>query len=253
MKHLARIIPGPLSFFAVLLIGVPIASAYVASSSMYRLQSDSINVGGTLSTSTSFRVEDTVGEHAIGTSSSATYVVKAGYQQMQGSFLTVTVPANVTLAPNIPSVSGGIANGLTSLTVTTDNTTGYSMSINSSASPALSSGANNFPNYVPAGADPDLAFSTPIGSSRFGFSPEGGDIVQRWKDDGSVCNAGVLDTGSACWGPLSTTPETIVSRSLSNTPSGTLTTIRFRAESGASNVQPAGSYTATTTITVIAN
>ena len=126
------------------------------------------------------------------------------------------------------------------------------MNIRASATPALSSGANNFADYVPAGADPDFAFTTPAAASRFGYTPEGGDIVQRFRDNGAVCNAGASDTASACWAALTTTASTVVTRTTPNHPSGTPTTIRFRAESGATNVQPAGGYTATATLTVLA-
>ena len=235
-----------------LIVCAPVATAYVSSSTNYRIQTDSINTGGTLSTSTSYTAEDTLGESGVGTSSSASYQIKAGYQQMQQVYIAISAPGNVTLSPNIPDV-GGVANGLATWTVTTDNMAGYSMNIRASGTPALQSGINSFANYVTAGADPDFTFSTPLAASRFGFTPEGGDIVQRYKDNGSVCNSGSSDTASACWAPLLTTPETIVNRATPNHPSGSATTVRFRAESGTSNVQPVGTYTATSTLTVIPN
>lgn len=236
---------------SLLLIGVPLASAFVSSSTNYRIQTDSINVGGALSTSTSYRAEDTLGESGVGTSSSATYQIKAGYQQMQQTYIAISSPGSITLAPSILSVGGGTGNGSAVWTVTTDNAAGYTMNIGASASPALVSGANTFVNYVPAGADPDFTFTTPAASSRFGFTPEGADIVQKYKDNGVACNAGGLDTASSCWAALSTTPDTIVTRATPNHPSGTATTVRFRAVSGAANVQPLGSYTATATLTVL--
>lgn len=236
----------------VLFSGAPLALAYVASSSNYRVQMDSVNAGGMLSTSTSYTAEDTLGESAVGSSVSTSYQVKAGYQQMQEVYLSVSLSGNVTLLPNIPSLGGGVADGTGSWTVTTDNLAGYSMSIRASTSPALVSGANNFPDYVPAGAAPDFTFSTPAASSRFGFTPEGADIVQQYRDNGAVCNAGGGDTAAACWSGLSTSPITIADSALANHPSGSLTSVHFRAASGASNVQAGGSYAATTTLTVIA-
>jgi len=251
MKKIKQITPSVLVLFSFFILGTP-AFAYVASSTSYRIQADSINIGGVLSTSTSFRAEDTLGESGVGTSSSASYNIKAGYQQMQQTYLAVTVPSNVSLSPNIPTLGGGAANGVASWTVTTDNISGYSMSIRSSGAPAMISGANSFLDYVPAGAPPDFTFTTPSASRRFGFSPEGTDISQRFRDNGAVCNAGALDTTSACWDPLAASPANIASRATPNHPLGTLTTVRFRAESGATNVQPVGSYQATTTLTVIA-
>jgi hypothetical protein len=213
---------------------------------------DSVNVGGILSTSTTYRAEDTLGETGVGTSSSASYRVKGGYQQMQETYLAITLPTDVTLSPSIPNTGGGTANGAAAWTVVTDNSAGYTFTLVASASPALVSGVNNFPDYVPAGADPDFTFSTPAASSRFGFSPEGTDITQRYKDNGVACNTGSSDTASSCWAPLSTSALTIGTRLTANHPSGTTMTVRFRAVSGASNTQAPGSYQATTTVTVLA-
>lgn len=232
--------------------GVPLAQAYVASSSNYVIQSDSVNTGGGLSTSTSYNVQDTLGESGVGTSSSPTYQLKGGYQQMQETYLAISAAGNITMLPNIPSVGGGVADGSAAWTVTTDDPAGYTMNIASAVAPALKSGANNFADYVPAGANPDFTFTTAAAAANFGFSPEGSDIVQKYKDNGAACNAGALDSGSACWSGLSTTANTIVTRTTPNHPSGTATTVRFRAASGASNTQPGGSYTATATLTVIA-
>jgi hypothetical protein len=247
-----RLLPSAFTLLSLATLAIaPGALAYVASSSNYRIQADSVNGAGLLSTSSSYRIEDTVGESGVGTSSSATFSIKAGYQQMQDVYLALAPSGNISLAPAIPSTGGGSADGSAVFTVTTDNIAGYTMSIQSSGVPALVSGANNFPNYVPGGVDPDFTFTTPAASSRFGMSPEGSDIVQRFKDNGAACNAGALDTASACWDAITTTPTTIAGRSSPNNPSGTATTIRFHAGSGASNTQAAGSYTATATVTVI--
>lgn len=253
MKNILRLFASISIFVATLIIALPVASAYIASSTNYRIQSDSVNVGGNLSTSTSYRAEDTLGESGVGTSSSATYNIKAGYQQMQETYLAITAPGNVTLSPNIPAIGGGVANGVATWTVTTDNAAGYTMNIRATSSPALVSGANNFADYVPAGSDPDYTFTTPAASNRFGFTTEGTDIAQKFKDNGVSCNiAGGSDTASTCWLPLATTANTIVTRTSANNPSGTATSVRFRAVSGASNTQTAGSYVATTTLTVLA-
>ncbi len=235
-----------------LVCGVPLAQAYVASSSNYVIQTDSVNTGGGFSTSTSYNAQDTLGESGVGTSSSLTYQLKGGYQQMQATYLAISAPGNVTMLPSIPSVGGGVADGVATWTVTTDDPAGYTMNIVSASAPALQSGINSFADYAPAGANPDFTFITAAAAANFGFSPEGGDIVQKYKDNGVNCNAGALDTGSACWSGLSTTANTIVTRTTPNHPSGTATTLRFRAASGASNTQPGGSYTATATLTVIA-
>ena len=221
------------------------------SSSNFKIQSDSVNFGGDRSVSASYTIEDTVGEVATGPSASENFSVKAGYQQMHETAIAVTAASDVVMSPAIGGISGGVANGSTAFTVATDDPAGYTVSIVASSSPALKTSTDSFADYVPAGAAPDFAFSNAATASSFAFSPEGADIDQRFKDDGASCNAGSGDTAGACWDGLSTSAKTIVSRASGNSPAGTLTTIRFRAASGSSHVQTDGTYTATTTITVV--
>lgn len=51
------------------------------SSGKYKIQSDSMNFGGTRSSSFKYKLEDTKGEIATGDSSSGSYKINAGYQQ----------------------------------------------------------------------------------------------------------------------------------------------------------------------------
>ncbi len=235
-----------------LLFGVQVTYGYVASSTNYRIQSDAIDTGGGLSTSTNYTIESTVGEDASGTSSSATYNIKAGYQQMQQTYLAVSVPGNIALSPSIPTTGGGVANGQGIWTVTTDNTAGYSATLQGAAPPALVSGVNSFANYTPGGAAPDYTFSVAAAAGEFGFSPEGTDIADRYKDNGASCNTGSGDTADRCWDPIATSATTVALRTTGNHPAGTPLTLKFRAESGASNTQAPGTYTATATLTVLA-
>jgi len=222
------------------------------SSAHYRIQSDSMNFAGARSSSGSYAMEDTLGEVATGVASSSNYAMNAGYQQMHEVALAVVPATNVTLAPAINGLNGGTANGQTSFTVTTDDQAGYTVTLAAQASPALSSGANSFADYVPAGATPDFTFSNAATASSFAFTPEGADIAVRYRDTAGVCGVSGADTVDACWDGLSTTPVTIVSRAGANQPSGTVTTVKFRAASGSSHVQPDGTYVATTTVTVTA-
>lgn len=234
------------------LVYANIAAAQVMTSTNYSIQSDSLNAGGGLSTSTNYSIESTAGEIATGYSSSTNYNLHAGYQQMDSVFLSISAPSNVTLAPAIPSVGGGTADGSTSVTVTTDSAAGYQLTIQAAASPALASGSGSFADYAPAGADPDFGFTVAAASSAFGFSPEGSDIASTFKDDGAACNAGASDTADSCWAGLGTAGQLIAERSNSNMPAGTATVLKFRAESGAAHTQAAGTYSAVTTLTAIA-
>ena len=231
---------------------LPAVMADPMSSSNYKIQSDSINFAGDHSTSASYTMEDTVGEVATGITSSTNFTVKAGYQQMQETYIAVSPAADVAMSPAIGGITGGIANGSTSFTVTTDDQAGYSATLAASSSPALVAPTGSFADYVPAGAAPDFAFGIAATASAFAFTPEGADIDQRFKDNGVSCNAGSSDTADACWAGPSTSPITIADRTSANQPAGTLTTLKFRAASGASHVQPDGVYVATSTVTVTA-
>jgi hypothetical protein len=175
---------------------------------------------------------------------------------MQEVYLAIVPASNVTMSPAIGGVSGGTANGSATFTVTTDDPAGYTATIQASSTPALvntSSSTNAFADYVPAGAVPDFAFGIAASASAFAFSPEGADIDQRYKDNGSsVCGAGSADAADSCWDGLSTSPATIVTRTSANHPSGITTTLKFRAASGSSHIQPNGIYVATTTVTIFA-
>jgi len=226
----------------------------VMSSTNYVIQSDSVNNSGVRSVSSSYRIEDTVGEIATGESSSSNYKLKAGYQQMQETFLAVSAAADVTMSGSLGGVSGGTSNGQTSITVTTDSSGGYELYIKASSSPAMqgNSEGGNISNYTPAGANPDFTFSVASNAGEFGFTPEGSDISQEYRDNGSsACNTGSSDTSNACWNALTTTNELISHSATSTHPNGAATTVKFRITLGSANLTIEDTYTATSTLTAV--
>lgn len=228
-----------------------ISLAQVRTSSSYRLESDSINFGGGLSSSTSYSLESTAGEIATGPSDSASYKLRAGYQQMQEVFLSMTDAAAVVMAPAIGGLTGGVANGSTSVSVLTDSPAGYQLSIKAGSAPAMQKSPDTIADYVSlASPEADLNFSTSATDAHFGFSPEGGDIILRFKDNGAACGVGALDTTLSCWDGLSTS-NMIIAQGGPNQPTGATTTINFRVGVGSSAPVIAGSYIATTTLTAI--
>ncbi|MDC1205222.1 hypothetical protein N8083_00035 [Candidatus Pacebacteria bacterium] len=228
-----------------------IVHAQVRTSNNYQIQSDSINVGGGLSSSTNYSLESTAGEVATGPSDGTTYNLRAGYQQMQEVFLSLTGGADVNMTPSLPGVGGGISNGSTTLTAVTDSPSGYQLTIEASESPAMTSGSNTIADYSPSG-DPDLVFTTASVDAHLGYSPFGNDVVQKFQTNGSVCNVSGSASSTACWEGLSTTAETISQSSSPNQPAGTDTTIYFKVGIGPSVVQIAGTYVATSTVTLLA-
>ncbi len=237
--------------FAILFAVPLLLLADTMESTTYKIQSDSINIGGAAGSSTNYSMEDTVGEVGTGDLSSATYRLHAGYQQMNTSYISITDASDMSL-PNVGGVSGGSSAGSLGWTVTTDNLAGYSLSIAAATSPALkSSGGASFEDYSPAGVAPDYSFSITTTESAFGFSPEGTDILQKYKDNGSSCNAGSSDTADKCWDGFSTVEKIVAEGTSSNHPSGTLTTLKLRAEVGTDHIQDSGAYTTTLSVTAV--
>lgn len=227
-------------------------SAQVRQSTNYRIQSDSINVGGGLSTSTSYTVESTAGEIATGDSDSSNFGLNAGFQQMQEMYLAMTAAADVTMNPTIGGIVGGTSTGATSVTVTTDNPAGYQLTIEASSSPAMRSGVNSIADYVPGTANPDFVFTYNSTEAQFGYAPDGVDTASRFQDDGGACASGSNITSERCWDGLSMTPEVIATRTSGNHPNGTETTIDFQVGIGTGVAQQEGTYVATTTLTLLA-
>lgn len=221
------------------------------SSSSYKIPLDSVDVGGGLSNSASYQALDSVGEVGTGDAASSNYKVNSGFLAVQNVYLSITQASDVALSPSISGVSGGSGTGSTSWTVVTDNPAGYTLNARATTSPALKSGTSSFADYTPAGSDPDYNWSISSSDSEFGFSPEGPDIIQKFKDNGSSCNTGALDSIDQCWAALSTSDQAIAQRTSGNHPSGTTTTIKMKAESGTNHLQPGGSYSTTIIVTAL--
>lgn len=234
-----------------LLLTLNFTIAQVRSSSNYQLQSDSINIGGGFSSSTNYQQESTVGEVATGLSTSTTYSLYAGYQQMQEVYISMSEAADVEMDTDLPGLTGGTSNGSTTVTVTTDDPAGYSLTIVSENSPAMQGSVGTIADYN-EGAEADFSFTTGASDAHFGFSPSGNDIVQAFKDFGGLCATGAQDTLEACWAGLDITETEIARGAASNHPSGATTTIYFRVGIGGSSGVNAGVYTATTTLTALA-
>lgn len=240
-----------LSLVGLTIVGYPVY-AYVASSTNYRIQSDSLNVGGLRQTSTNYISEDTIGEVGTGISTSTLYKLKAGYQPMQEIYLAISPVGDVNLSPDIGGITGGFGTGTTTVTVTTDDPAGYSLTLKASTTPALKSGSYSFADFAPnATTVPQFAWSIDPATSVFGYTVEGSDIYQFFKDNGSVCDAGSSDSAYRCWLNASTTGQTIAWRN-SSAIGGTNTTLGFKAESGTSHVQESGIYSAKISVTATA-
>lgn len=239
------------SFIFAILSSPFIVSAYVMGSGTYRIDNDSLNNAGTsFSTSSSYSLGSTLGEVGTGFSTSSAYHMFAGYWTPDDTYISISSPSDTNLGA-ISGLLGGIGNASSTWTVTTNNAAGYSLSVVANTYPALKAPAAGIDDYVPSGADPDYVFSVSPTDARFGFSPEGVHVVQRYLDDGiSACNTGSTDSSDRCWDGFSTTSKTISSSNIGNHPSGTPTVLKYRVEIGSGIIQDSSPlYEASITVT----
>ncbi len=242
-------------FLGLLPIG-RVALAYVAESSNYRLESDSINFGGgEMSSSASYSLSDTFGEVGTGESSSSNYNLHAGYRAMEVGAggagveaISLSSPSDISLS-EISSSDGGSSSGSGTWTVVTTNGDGYELTVRSGTEPALKSNNSQFSDYAPSGSAPDFSWLTDLDGAIFGFTAEGNDIATRYKDNTSACGTGSSDTTDACWDGLSTSDRAVASRSSATSGSGSDTVMKFKAEIGSDSDLAAGSYEANIIVT----
>ncbi len=164
-----------------------------------------------------------------------------------GSGITITTPADVTMAPNIGiAASGSIGSAVWN--VKTNRATGYSLAVKASASPALVSGANSFADYTETvNGTPEL-WSVPSGSKEFGYSAYGTDVsTATWGTSASCGAAGVPAVDQKYVG-FETTDLTIATRNTVTSTSGVDTTICFAVEQDTVYAE-SGTYTASITAT----
>ena len=74
-----------------------VSSAQVMNSATYKMGSDSINFAGILSSSPTYKIEDTAGEVASGYSTAAAYSSFLGYQFMLNDTTAPTPPTSITV------------------------------------------------------------------------------------------------------------------------------------------------------------
>jgi len=236
-------------FFLILIIFLAVNFCFVKAESMsstnYKIQADSINVGGVRQTSSNYSSEDTIGETGTGNSSAANYLIKAGYQAMSaGSFLSISAPSNVDMGTIAGTGDTGLTGSSATWTIITDNSAGYKLEWQAS-SISMVSGSYTIGPYTPAIADTPENWLVGASDSEWGgrLSASSTDTSGEW---------GSLDeiTSGAKWLNIASgSSRQIVSRVNANTPAGSIEKVFFRVEVGVNKTQAIGEYHTGITIT----
>lgn len=181
--------------------------------------------------------------------------------QVITSEISFSTPAtDVTMTPQLTGLTGGTSNGTSTVIVLTNNTTGYTMTITASSSPAMKGylGTDSIPDYTPANSSiPDFAYSVPSGYE-FGYTVGASttaDLAQKFLDNGSTCNTGSADTGTvaSCWYGLSTTATSTILRTTQTPGSGSTSSLYFKVTINSGSAVTEDTYQATTTLTATTN
>ncbi len=199
-----------------------------------------------------------IAEPALGLAIEDQFIVS---QTITSEISFATTAQDVTMTPSLGGITGGTSNGTTTVVVLTNDSSGYTMTIKASSSPAMQddTSTDSIPDYTPAAAGvPDFAYSVPAGAE-FGYSVSASttaDLAQKFKDDGaSTCNTGSADTGGmgSCWYGLSTTATSTIFRTTATSASGSTSSIAFKLTINSGSLITEGVYKATTTLTATTN
>ena len=200
--------------------------AYVMSSTNYRIQSDSLNIGGLRQASTNYRMEDTIGEMATDESTSTNYKLVAGFMAKFPPYLSFTVSTDSLNLGTLSSSEVTIKNH--TITTITNAESGYTTNIKDDGN--LRDGSNDIDNV----ADGEIT----AGNEEYGVatSDSGVDIVTN-----SGNNASALGQSGK-------------SIALNSEPvfDGETTTVYYKASISTNNTK-AGSYSHIVTFTCTAN
>jgi hypothetical protein len=164
------------------------------------------------------------------------------------SGISITTPADVTMAPHIGVASDGSI-GSVVWTVKTNVAAGYTLAVKASSSPALVSGGNSFADYTEAVAGtPEQPFTVASGDKEFGYSAFGTDTSTGTWGVAASCGSSGMPSATQKYVGFTTSDKTVASRASVTPTAGIATTVCFAAAQN--NIYAAaGTYTATITAT----
>lgn len=191
-------------------------------------------------------------------------------QTITGAIAFAQNPGDIAMNGTIDGLTGGTAYGTTSARITTNNATGYNMTISFSSTTAMiRNGAENNAEilnfqYSTGTADYPSGFDTSVAYAQIGFTPFASttsEVSDVFTDTGGVC--GTNNNGSFtifnCWRGASTTDAggttELINTSGPTPASGSSSTVTFRitVPNNPNPAVPSGTYVATATLTATDN
>lgn len=169
------------------------------------------------------------------------------------SGLILSDGANVTMSPNL-GISGNQSIGGSSWIAKTNSSTGYTLAVKASTNPALKSSTNSFADYTETSTGTPETWSVSSGNYEFGYSVNGTDVdggTSKW-GTATDCGTGGVPNANGKYMGMTTSDNTVASRSVVTPVAGIQTNICFAAEQK-DVYAPSGSYTATITATMTAS
>jgi hypothetical protein len=183
-------------------------------------------------------------------------------QQITGEISFTSPPNNVTMDPSIAGLTGGTAYGTSTFAISTNNPTGYIVTIQFASTTAMlqEGGSAYINNYTPVGSVPDYNFA--IGGAgtpgEFAYTIntlDADDLDPDFNDNGTnTCGGGATQGNpNTCWWNQadSSAIKQIIDADGPTIPSGATSTLVFQVAVPAnpSPALPTGFYTATATLT----
>lgn len=164
--------------------------------------------------------------------------------------ISISAPADVTMTALTTSQNTAVGSAI--WTVTTNNATGYSLTVYAGAAPAMvrSGGGGNIVDYTPAVAETPETWSV-SSAAEFGFSARGTDVnTSTYGTDSDCINGADVPSATLKWRDFDLTgsADQIATAAAQTTTSGTASTMCVATEQ-AGTFAASGSYTATITAT----
>ena len=168
--------------------------------------------------------------------------------------ITISDSPNVTMSQSL-DLTADFATASSTWTVVTNDTDGYTLTVQATSTPAMQSGTDTIADFTATVPTTPEAWVVSSGNAEFGFSAFGTDVpTGTWGSNTTACSTGHNPalTQRLYRGFNGATTIQIASSNATTTVSGTPSTVCYGVEQNGTQI-PSGTYTATITATATVN